>query len=401
MSIGLRSAVALILLAAPVGVRSVDDGTDLVVHEWGTFTSVVGDDGVPVPWRPLSVSDDLPGFVYRVPSPGVPALQEAGRSLKALLPAIARLETPVLYFYAAQPMSVSARVSFRGGSITEWYPRAERTEEGVRWDPVELLPSGSGAFRDDGSGSHYYAARETDAAALRVSHEAELQEEGFLFYRGVGSLALSLRAVLDRGRLRLEPLGEDVREVLLFSNRGGRIRYSVVRPGGRSLSLEPGPGGQDVPAFQGELRQMLVRHGLYPKEAAAMVATWGDSWFESGTRLFYVLPRPLVDRALPLVVTPRPSQTIRVLVGRLEVILPEDVDRVRAELDRLSDASTVEERDDARRRLGRFGEPTLRRVAARRPDTATRRKIEALLAAPQQGIKQPSRSATAWLSVVG
>ena len=38
--------------------------SDLVVHEWGTFTSVSGSDGVSLEWRPLSGPSDLPSFVY-------------------------------------------------------------------------------------------------------------------------------------------------------------------------------------------------------------------------------------------------------------------------------------------------------------------------------------------------
>ena len=66
--------VALVVaLVAPVGfvvVRGQDTrAADLVVHEWGTFTSVAGPDGQAVPWRPLSGSSDLPCFV-RLLNPG-------------------------------------------------------------------------------------------------------------------------------------------------------------------------------------------------------------------------------------------------------------------------------------------------------------------------------------------
>ena len=38
-------------------------GGDYVAHEWGTFTSVQGADGIQLEWNPLIVSD-LPKFVY-------------------------------------------------------------------------------------------------------------------------------------------------------------------------------------------------------------------------------------------------------------------------------------------------------------------------------------------------
>src|SRR3989442_14914175 len=37
----------------------------LVVHEWGTFTSIAGKDGVALEWRPLNGPTDLPKFLNR------------------------------------------------------------------------------------------------------------------------------------------------------------------------------------------------------------------------------------------------------------------------------------------------------------------------------------------------
>jgi hypothetical protein len=39
---------------------------ELIVHEWGTFTSVAGADGSSVQWQPLSAPQDLPCFVNRL-----------------------------------------------------------------------------------------------------------------------------------------------------------------------------------------------------------------------------------------------------------------------------------------------------------------------------------------------
>jgi hypothetical protein len=374
-----RAVLAAVLFAVLGGTGFVDDRPGLVVHEWGTFTSVMGGDGRPVAWRPLSVSDDLPGFVYHAEAPGLPDLEQAGRRLKARLPAIARLETPVLYFYSARPTSVTARVVYPAGAITEWYPQAERRNGALLWSGVEVAPAAAASFPDDGSRSHYYAARDTDAAPLRVASEAGPQEEGFLFYRGVGGVDLALRAVADGERVRIEPVDDAVREMVLFSNRGGRVSCFVGKTRRWALSLA-GLDETSVASVQDELRRILEDHGLYPKEAAAMLATWGDSWFEEGTRIFYVLPRRVVDWTLPLTVAPPPTETVRVLVARLEIVLPEDEERARIEVERLSDAPTPDELADARRRLGRFGEPILRRLAARDPDPSTRRRIQALVA---------------------
>src|SRR5256886_17502247 len=51
----------------------------LVVHEWGTFTSIAGKDGVALEWRPLNGSSDLPKLVHtslaEANGPGVPQLK--------------------------------------------------------------------------------------------------------------------------------------------------------------------------------------------------------------------------------------------------------------------------------------------------------------------------------------
>jgi hypothetical protein len=53
-----------------------------------------------------------------------------------------------------------------------------------------------------------------------------------------------------------------------------------------------------------------------------MLETWKNSWFEEGSRLIYIVPRRFIDSVLPLRVTPTPSTTTRVFVGRLELITP-------------------------------------------------------------------------------
>src|SRR5215813_10648958 len=95
---------------------------DLTVHEWGTFTSVAGEDGRAVEWRALAGATDLPCFVNR------PGFQ--GWINKLSFTAMVRMETPVLYFYAPREMTASAKVRFPQGVMTEWYPQATRKEGG-------------------------------------------------------------------------------------------------------------------------------------------------------------------------------------------------------------------------------------------------------------------------------
>jgi len=71
-----------------------------------------------------------------------------------------------------------------------------------------------------------------------------------------------------------------------------------------------------------DLEGMLIARGLSVDEARAMIATWQNSWFEEGSRLLYILPAQAVNAVLPLTVSPSPASTVRVFVGRLELVTP-------------------------------------------------------------------------------
>src|SRR5687767_15272924 len=68
----------------------------LVVHEWGTFTSIAGAGGAAIDWRPLSGASDLPEFVYtEAENDGFRGTYRYdGKSTVARV----RMETPVIYF---------------------------------------------------------------------------------------------------------------------------------------------------------------------------------------------------------------------------------------------------------------------------------------------------------------
>src|SRR5690349_1224244 len=84
----------------------------LVVHEWGTFTSIAGKDGVALEWRPLNGATDLPKFVHSMQATDKGLRHANG---KAELTAAVRMETPVIYFYANREMNISTKVDFPKG----------------------------------------------------------------------------------------------------------------------------------------------------------------------------------------------------------------------------------------------------------------------------------------------
>lgn len=308
-----RMTLAVALAAPFFGAETIatGPGNTLVAHEWGTFTTVSDDEGRAVVWGALGGPADLPCFVHR---------QEV--LVKQALFTRVRMETPVVYFYSHRPMTVSLAVRFPAGKMTEWYPRAESSFTTLTWPRVEVLPNAELEYPTGKGDSHYYAARETNAAALRVGKE----QEKLLFYRGTGDFQPPVRPrVLPDGRVALDGVGKGV----LFENRNGKVGWRAVN--GPDPVARPELTG-DLPALRAALVDIMTEAGLYQKEARAMVETWRDSWFEEGLRVLYLVPREFVDRVLPMEIEPRPGQIARVFMGRAELLAPERRESLRAAL---------------------------------------------------------------------
>jgi hypothetical protein len=342
----------------------------LVVHEWGTFTAIAGRDGKPVEWRPLTGPSDLPSFVYDLGGAQEgKGLRHGGQCFKCA-PSLIRMETPVLYFYADREMTLSVNVRFLHGILTEWYPQARNASNGepysfIDWGRITVLPGAAESLPVEPKASHYYAARETDAALVRVCSKQEQQHEKFLFYRGVGNFDLPLSVRLEGERLAINNTSRDaVASFIVFESRNGQIGYRIGELRDGELVIERPALNQTQDGVERQLVSLLTNEGLYEKEAQAMVATWRDSWFEDGLRVFYVVPRALTDKTLPLSIDPQPAELVRVLVGRMEVITPEIEEAIRKQLEPLNDASPDLHSITMQviRAHGRFAEPILKEI---------------------------------------
>jgi hypothetical protein len=382
---GLTLLAALTALTAkPVTQRPVaDDG--LVVHEWGTFTSLQDEQGQEL--SGINTDDEpVPKFVHNL-NPfllGKPLLSSQHwiyrqKAVPRAHPYVTmRLETPVLYFYppkswnAGRPIDVS--VQFRGGWLSEFYPKAQARAPGLengKFDFGELMPTtissltwrrlrigttGAGPTTDQ----HVWLAPRKVAASNVTNEEGE--SERYLFYRGVARQRAPLRAVTDRqtGQVTLYANFDDV----LASNASAAIHalwLVHVREDGQCAfrelsalhvtgdatspltsssyrfdSADYQPGGQA--RLTAAMHPRLMEDGLNADEATALLATWKRSYFDSpGLRLFYLVPRVWTDHYLPLTLSVD-ARVERVMVGRLELISDEQ----RAGLDRLSRAQIAD-----------------------------------------------------------
>ncbi len=350
------------------------------LHEWGTFTTVSGSDGVLLSGLQRE-EEELPAYVHshfgfengQPASPekfaqvmrthGYPAFasQTKGLGKRPVSSVTVKMETPVIYFHSEKAFHAKVKVGFNGGTISQWYPDrsggetmpepppsvdpaknpvpaakwnldfAKPYQGGIEWEVDVLSPAESRAtltFKPRDS-VNWQRARVAEANVIRTRRG---ETENYLFYRGIGNFKPGLTiTVSDDDTLHLANLtGGDIPFHLVFEkDRGGAVSW-VAGSGpkaGETLEVEktqltPAKGEFPVEIYQ-SMKTGLVSCGLLESEANAMVQTWWTSYFESpGLRVFWVLPSAATDRILPLSVIPFPEKIVRVIVGRTEVLRP-------------------------------------------------------------------------------
>lgn len=415
-----------------------DDG-HFVVHEWGTFTTFSGSDGLFLDFRPLAgQNSDLPPYVL-----GRASYSTIPRFAKSRLWGRVRMETPVTYFYTDRVRTVDVRVDFPQGLLTDFYPPVREMlpvldekkmfaegesigNSSLDWGSVELIPTDQllpnvtdpavrktltsdlvdAILPHATNENHYVQARNTDAAIVHFSGEVKLPNcyyprksyfEKFLFYRGVGKFQLPYSATFSKNGISFNnSSNQPMRSAILIDIDGDKVRAAKLNQV-KSATSVPFPETEGMTAEQlGVLvESCLVDEGLYEKEAAAMVKTWEQSWFtENGTRILYMVPPATTDELLPLHITPSPQETLRVLVGRMEVMSPRDEKRMVDSIAKSAEAReaynsqlTPEQRKKkpfqipaAIREFGRMAEPALIRVSKIVHDPAIEQETNLLIA---------------------
>lgn len=388
----------------------------LVLHEWGTFTSLQDESGEAIGGinsddepLPLWTHNLAPMLIIGTPVQGAPKCHP-GVTL--------RLETPVVYFHppasASLPMVVDVRARFRGGWLTQYYPDARADAPGLTtgefkfgaitrdtvgelsWKGLRVGGSASGPETRE---HVWLAPRQVEAASVTTPAG---ESERFLFYRGVGHTNAPLRVsrsggdsaeLVVRGQLgsSLAAVDRTTREALaarsltvrhlwlLAVHDEGAAAYRTLEPiaiteGERVQVRAPGfPAGSfnkgNLARLRSDMHRALVEEGLFADEAEALLSTWELSYFKSpGLRLFFMVPRAWTEAVLPLEISV-PAEVERVMVGRIELVTPEQ----RSLLDRLadlppndSDPRVGEEQSELVRKLGRFRDALIIHDAKRR-----------------------------------
>ena len=413
---------ALCPAAEPAKSAPAPSPQKLVVHEWGTFLGVQGSDGTTLGGMVAS-EEALPSFV-----------ESRSYSTWDRVTMRSKMETPVTYFYTDRPMTVNVHVDMPKGVLTHWFPMVanfgppvERTSPGsppvpqspeqlksfLSWEKVELIPHKPNLAIEAGkviptlwrvkATDPWRFARDTDAAFVKVRSRnmldwSEYDFEKFLFYRGLGTFDMPLQ-------VQSSEVGNDVNLALL--NRGPKpltgmfaiwvnkddVQFgplgALAGGGSRNVSLKSAlttvlPINSGTHPMMKQVAEALMAAGLYEKEAWAMVNSWEKSYFRTpGLRILFILPREAVDNYIPIQITPRPQEMVRVMVGRTEVLTPSQERQIERWITELG-APDFKTRDAASAglgRLGRLSEPALRRVMAITQSAEVRKSANNLIQA--------------------
>lgn len=318
--------------------------TALVVHEWGTFTSVQDSAGVTLDGMHHD-EEPLPSFVHALPGKLGFEL-ECPDNVRSACGGLQqepnqKMETPVLYFHSPTAGSVEVKVDFPKGLITQWYPDSKaflpdptqsswQVEGGSMTWSVQFDPKGDSALWPKVPIDSVWApSRQTAAAPIQTKGKVGSENEGFIFYRGLGrvTLPLTVQATDQALALHNDSL-QQVKFALVLrtwpDGTGEVSQFKAIEAGALqsvALPILGCKGHVDIAANL--LRNALMDAGLYDDEARALLNTWRQSYFKvPGLRVLYILPRPWTDEMLPITLKPEPQKLERVLVGRIEVLTP-------------------------------------------------------------------------------
>jgi hypothetical protein len=332
----------------------------LVVHEWGTFTSVQNSQGETLHGYLIN-SEPVPSFVHTVghliqPLRGI--FSDCGSFKGCVLQQhpdiVMRLETPVMYFYpprsAQLPLSLNVKVGMLGGWLTEFYPRAEAnfTADDLQinrplkrdftgtlsWNGLEIGGKGSGPVSTD---KVWLAPRETQSALVQTDAG---ESEKYLFYRGVANAVSPLRVSLDNNMLVIggaEPswhfrhADAHIHKLWLVDiDPTGNLAFSDIPEIDNAADPKTTVNvpahfnrndyaAENLQKLEQAMHAALMRDGLFADEATAMLKTWEQAYFRApGTRVFFLVPRAWVDHYLPLDISV-PAKVERVMIGRIEL----------------------------------------------------------------------------------
>jgi hypothetical protein len=389
----LFASLAALLLAVPTFAAD----KKLAVHEWGVFR--VHEDSAMANADLLALWDNLPEFVHG---------HIKGRLVPQHWGAVEIRDRPVIFFHAAQATQLTLRVDFPGGTAGVWWPgtispavfgnqKQPPPGEALQWElGLKQLPQGwfpkSPAPRAVAKDHWFNQLRQVKADEIFArfgpgGHYVE--REKFVYYDGIFPQGKWLKIDVDKEQVSLtNRVKHPVFDVTVVDRRGeGKVRI------GRIAKLEAGESIKnltfvelDASRFSSEasdtLTKQLIGSGLNDDEAKSLVDLWKKEHFEMpGLQALYRLPQAEYDRLLPLTITPKADELVRVGLIFQAHLEPDLAERVLEQV-KLLDSPRFQIRDAARKKLLAIGPAALvhlQRLKKTELSTEVQKQVEALV----------------------
>ena len=346
------------------------------LHEWGVFT-------VPrnAAWANLDMKAEwasLPkGFYGQLP----------GKELPYRGP----VKKPVIYFHAEKPMKLSLTIRFADGLPTVWWPAAEapvfdgRAQEPEKSKQLCFWPALIERDKPGGRGPASENPRKLEVPAghwVEILRQVKASDvfcagswgrggeswdtERFIYYDGLMKPPAAPTADRQGAFVTLDVPGAEVWQDLMLIERSGKQVRVAAEWGGWKEALADGAGRHlriemkdadeaGLQAISKELAERLVKAGLNPDEAEALVKIWKEGLFDAdGLTVFHRVPQETYDKWLPLEAKPPPKRIVRVGLVLHQHLEPELDERVEKLIKQLG-AEAFGDREAAQKALLKIG----------------------------------------------
>ncbi|MFK8003238.1 MAG: hypothetical protein AB8H86_26950, partial [Polyangiales bacterium] len=248
---------------------------------------------------------ECPDFVIRAPQPRRNTIPRIRRSPVTV-------EKPVIFFHTNEPIeNVRVRVRFRGGWPWLYWPQARVRRRGLEWrgritprDPTEGI---SRTIHQGRPHPWWDILRQVGGARFETR---EGSTSDFLFYDG--EMPFRPAFTFTRNEGAWVPSRSGAESKVWIQNGRQLLAYEVApRQSGADATSHP------TNAILGLLRAELLSRGLLAGEADSLLNTWRDDLQPRADRnvqprAIYFVDRASYDHMLPLSISPRPDELVRV-----------------------------------------------------------------------------------------
>lgn len=298
----LAGAALLVGLSLRAPANADEPASTFTAHEWGVW---VVDEGRVAHLPALAA--ECPSFVVRAPEP-------TRRPIPRIRTSPVTVEKPVIFFHTDDVIeNVRVRVRFRGGWPWLFFPQARVRGRGLEWrgrisprDPTEGI---SRTIHQGRPHPWWDILRQVGGARFETRSGSR---EDFLFYDGEMPFRSGFTFSRAEGAWAPRRIGAESK---VWIQDGRQVHAHEVAP------RQTGSGGTTHPATTiiSLLRAELLSRGLLAGEADSLLRTWNDDLAPAGSvgqapqpRAIYFVDRAGYDHMLPLSISPRPDEIVRV-----------------------------------------------------------------------------------------